>query len=149
MSTPQTQAGSYSSRTYSGSETYSGWAVGWIAFAGVMMIMVGVFQATAGIVGIFDNNFFVTGPHYTYTLSTTSWGWIHLIGGILVALAGIGLFTGNIAARIVAVVLAVLSAIANFLWMPYYPVWSITMIALSVAVIWAVTAHGGEMKTSD
>jgi hypothetical protein len=126
-----------------------GWAVGWIAFAGVIMIMIGVFEAVDGIVGILDDNFYVATQHYTYELSTTAWGWIHLILGIVVVLAGIGLFTGNIAARIVAVALAVLSAVANFLWLPYYPVWSIIVIALNVTVIWAIMAHGGEMKTRD
>jgi hypothetical protein len=127
----------------------SGWAVGWIAFAGVMMIMIGVFEAVDGVVGILDDNFYFVGQHYTYELSTTAWGWIHLILGIVIVLAGVGLFTGNIAARIVAVALAVLSAIANFLWLPYYPVWSIIVIALNVTVIWAITAHGGEMRTRD
>jgi hypothetical protein len=127
----------------------SGWAVGWIAFAGVMMIMVGVFQAVDGVVGILDDNFYVSGQHYTYELSTTAWGWIHLVFGILIVLAGIGLFTGNMAARIIAVTLALLSAIANFLWLPYYPVWSIIVIALNVTVIWAITAHGGEMQVRD
>ena len=127
----------------------SGWAVGWIAFAGVIMIMIGVFQAVDGLVGILDDNFYVSGQHYTYELSTTGWGWIHLIMGIVIVLAGIGLFTGNMAARIVAVVLALLSAIANFLWLPYYPVWSIIVIALNVTVIWAITAHGDEMRVRD
>jgi hypothetical protein len=127
----------------------SGWATGWIAFAGVMMIMIGIFQAVDGIVGILDDDFYFAGQNYTYELSTTAWGWIHLILGIIVVLAGIGLFTGNMAARIVAVTLAVLSSIANFLWLPYYPVWSIIVIALNVTVIWAVTAHGGEMRVRD
>jgi hypothetical protein len=138
----------------SAQESYSdgvggGWATGWIAFAGVMMIMIGIFQAVDGIVGILDDSLYVVTGHYTYELSTTTWGWIHLIAGILVVLAGIGLFTGNMAARIVAVALLVLSSIANFLWLPYYPVWSIIVIALNVTVIWAVTAHGGEMRVRD
>jgi len=127
----------------------SGWAVGWIAFAGVMMIMIGIFQAVDGIVGIADDSLYVVSGHYSYELSATAWGWIHLIIGVIMVLAGIGLFTGNVAARIVAVALAVLSAIANFLWLPYYPVWSIIIIALNVTVIWAVTAHGGEMRVRD
>jgi hypothetical protein len=124
----------------------SGWATGWIAFAGVIMIMSGVFQAVDGIVGILDDNFYAVGQHYAYELSTTGWGWINLIIGVVVVLAGIGLFSGIMAARAIAVTLALLSAIANFLWLPYYPVWSIIVIALNVTVIWAVTAHGGEMR---
>jgi hypothetical protein len=127
----------------------SGWAAGWVAFAGVMMIMIGVFQVVDGIVGIANDSLYVSGQHYSYELSTTTWGWIHLIMGIIVVLAGIGLFSGNMAARIVAVVLAVLSAVANFLWLPYYPVWSIIVIALNVTVIRAIMAHGGEMRVRD
>jgi hypothetical protein len=136
-----------SEQSYSGGAG-SGWALGWVAFAGVIMIMTGVFQAVDGVVGILDDNFYVS-QHYTYELSTTAWGWINLIVGIVVVLAGIGLFSGNMAARIVAVALAVLSAVANFLWLPYYPVWSIIVIALNVTVIWAIMAHGGEMGARD
>ena len=138
--------------TTSPQESYSGgggWAVGWIAFAGVIMIMTGVFQAVDGLVGILDDNFYATGQHYTYELSTTGWGWINLIIGVLVLLAGIGLFSGNTAARAVAVAMALISATANFLWLPYYPVWSIIVIALNVTIIWAVIAHGGELRARD
>jgi hypothetical protein len=131
-----------------GSGNYSGWAVGWITFAGVTMIMVGIFQALNGIVGIVNDDFFVKTHHYTYSLSTTSWGWIHLILGIIVVISGIGLFTGNLAARIVAVTIAMLSTIANFLWLPYYPVWSVVIIAFNIAIIWALTAHGGDIATN-
>ncbi len=128
---------------------YSSWAVGWISFAGVMMIMLGIFQATAGVVGIADDELFVQTRNYTYALDTRQWGWIHLILGILVVIAGIGVFTGNLAARIVGVTLAALSAIASFLWLPYYPVWSIIVIALDVAVIWALTAHGRDVRVEE
>ena len=72
-------------------------------------------------------------------------GWIHLIGGIIVFLAGLGLFTGNILARIVAVVVAGMSLIANFLFIPAYPLWALTVITLDVLVIFAILAHGREM----
>ena len=128
-----------------GSNRYSGWAVGWITFAGVTMIMVGIFEALNGIVGIVNDDFFVKTRHYTYNLSTTSWGWIHLILGIIVLLAGVGLFTGNLAARIVAVTIAMLSTVANFLWLPYYPVWAVVIISFNIAIIWALTAHGNDI----
>ena len=127
-------------------EEPSGWAVGFILFAAIMLIMVGVFQGLQGLVAIFENEFYVTTRNYTFQFDATTWGWIHLIGGIIVAFAGWGLLSGRTWARTVAIVVAVLSAIANFLWIPYYPFWSLLIIALDVVVIWAVAAHGGAMR---
>jgi hypothetical protein len=133
----------YSSRA--GRET-SGWAVGFILFAAIMMIMSGIFQAFAGLVGIFENEFYVPTRNYLFQFDATSWGWIHLILGLVVAFAGWGLFSGRTWARTVAIVLAVLSAIANFAFIPYYPFWSLLIITLDIFVIWAVAAHGGDMR---
>jgi hypothetical protein len=80
------------------------------------------------------------------SLDLSAWGWVHIIVGAIVVLAGFGVFTGNILARIVGVLVAVVSLIANFLWLPVYPVWSIIIITIDVLVIWALTAHGGEMR---
>jgi hypothetical protein len=133
------------SRAARGGET-TGWAVGFILFAAIMMIMVGVFQAIQGLVGIFENEFYVPTRNYIFQLDATSWGWTHLILGLLVAFAGWGLFSGRTWARTVAIILAVLSAISNFLFIPYYPFWSLLIITLDVFVIWAVAAHGGELR---
>ena len=122
--------------------TYSTWAVGWAAFAGIMLMVAGSFHAMSGLVTIFDDAFFVVGREYIFEFDVTAWGWTHLIWGILVVLAGIGIFSGNVLARTVGVIAAVLSMIVNFAWLPYYPVWSILMIGLGVAVIWALTLHG-------
>jgi hypothetical protein len=124
---------------------YASTAAGWISFAGVMLIMTGIFQATSGIVGIADDDLVIKTKNYAFALDTTQWGWIHLTLGVLILLAGIGLFTGNILARIVGVTLASLSAIANFLYLPHYPIWSVVVIAMDVAVIWALTAHGRDI----
>jgi hypothetical protein len=124
----------------------TGWAVGFILFAAIMMIMVGVFQAIQGLVGIFENEFYVPTRNYIFQLDATSWGWTHLILGLLVAFAGWGLFSGRTWARTVAIILAVLSAISNFLFIPYYPFWSLLIITLDIFVIWAVAAHGGELR---
>ena len=132
----------------------SGAAVGWITFAAVMLIMIGVFHAIAGLAGIIENEFYsvvpaagaeATGDVYFLEFDATTWGWIHLIGGIIVLLAGFALFSGVVWARTVGVIVAVISAITNFAWLPYYPVWSITMIAIAVTVIWALTAHGRDI----
>jgi hypothetical protein len=122
----------------------SGLAVGFILFAAVMMIMVGVFQALQGLIAIFENEFYVATRNYTFQFDATTWGWIHLLLGLLVAFAGYGLLSGQTWARVVAITLAVLSAIANFLWLPYYPFWSMLIIAVNIFVIWAVVAHGRE-----
>jgi hypothetical protein len=123
------------------------WAVGFIVFAAVMMMMAGVFQALAGLVAIFENEFYVATRNYLFQLDATTWGWIHLIGGVIVALAGFSLLSGATWARAVGITLAVLSAIANFLFIPYYPFWSLLIIALDVFVIWALAVHGGKVAT--
>ena len=116
-----------------------GWAIGGTAFAGVIMLLIGVFHAVAGLVALFDDDFYVLGANYTFELDVTGWGWIHLIGGVGVALAGLYVFSGATWARIVGIALAMVSAIANFFFIPYYPFWSILMIALAVWAIWALT----------
>ena len=124
----------------------AGAAVGFILFAAIMMIMVGVFQAIQGLVGIFENEFYVATRNYLFQFDATTWGWIHLLLGLLVAFAGWGLLSGRTWARTVAIILAVLSALANFLFIPYYPFWSLLIITLDVFVIWAVAAHGGALR---
>jgi hypothetical protein len=124
----------------------SGWAVGLILFAAIMMIMTGVFQALEGLIAIFENEFYVATRNYLFQFDATTWGWIHLVVGLLVAFAGWGLLSGRTWARATAIALAVLSAIANFLFIPYYPFWSLLIIALDVFVIWAIAARGGELR---
>jgi hypothetical protein len=136
----------YSSRARRAQQETSGWAVGFILFAAIMMLMSGVFEAIQGLIAIFENEFYVTTRNYTFQFDATTWGWIHLLLGLLVAFAGWGLLSGRTWARTVAIVLAVLSAIANFLFIPYYPFWSLLIITLDIFVIWAVAAHGGGMR---
>jgi hypothetical protein len=124
----------------------SGWAVGFIMFAAIMMIMVGVFQALQGIIAIFENEFYVATRNYTFQFDATTWGWIHLLLGLLVAFAGWGLLSGRTWARLLGITLAALSATANFLFIPYYPFWALLLITLDILVIWAITAHGGELR---
>jgi hypothetical protein len=130
----------YDDRT--GTPEVSGWAVGGITFAGVMMILIGTFEAIAGLVAIIDDNFYVVGQNYTFDIDTTAWGWIHLLLGVLLILAGFYLFRGAAWAAVTAVVLAGISAIANFFFIPYYPFWSLLMIAMAIWVIWALTRPG-------
>jgi hypothetical protein len=124
----------------------SGWAIGWTFFAAFMMIMMGFFQILNGLVALINNEFFVVGKEYVFKFDVTTWGWIHLILGIVVLLAGFGLFAGAVWARVVGVIIAVIAAIVGFAWIPYYPVWGIIFIAISIAVIWALTAHGRDVE---
>jgi hypothetical protein len=127
-------------------EDISGWAVGFIIFAAVMMILVGVWQALAGLVAIFENEFYVATRNYLYELDATTWGWIHLVVGAVVAFAGWGLLSGQTWARVVGITVAAISATTNFLFIPYYPFWSILIVAVDVLVIWALAAHGRRFK---
>jgi hypothetical protein len=126
----------------------SGWAFGFAAFAGAVMLLVGIFQAFAGLAAIFENEFFVAGANYAYEIDVTAWGWIHLIIGVVVAFAGISVYSGAAWARTVGVLLAILSAVANFFFIPYYPVWSVLIIALNIAVIWALTVYGPQQAAA-
>jgi hypothetical protein len=118
--------------------TTSGWAMGLVTFAGALMLMAGVFQAISGLAAIFDDQFFVVTENYVFDLDTSAWGWVHLLLGIVLGAAGWAVFSGAVWGRSIGVVLAVLSAIAQFFFIPYYPVWAIVIIALDVAIIWAL-----------
>ena len=123
----------------------SGWAVGWTTFAALMMIMIGFWHAIAGLVALFEDQFYVVGQEYVFQLDVTTWGWIHLILGAVVVLAGVSLFSGAVWARTIGVILAVVSAIAAFAWLPYYPVWGGLIAASAIFVIWSLTAHGRDI----
>ncbi len=110
------------------------------------MVLGGVMQALQGLVALVDDTFYVVAEEYIFEFDVTTWGWIHLILGIVVTLAGFGLLQGATWARAVAVVVASVGIVANFLWIPYYPLWSMTLLALDVLVIWAVTAHGRDIS---
>ena len=126
-------------------DTYSNWAVGWAGFAGVMLIVIGVMDIIQGIAALANDTFWVVGEEWILEFNLTTWGWIHIVLGVVLLASGIGIFSGNVAARTVGVIVAGLAAIANFAWLPYYPVWSIVIIAICIAVIWALTAHGRDI----
>ena len=122
------------------------WALGFILLASVLMVTLGTFHILAGLTAVLDDTFYAVRGEYGLDMDVTTWGWIHMIGGGVVALAGFFLLTGNMAARILAVFLAILSATWSFYSIPYYPFWSVVMLVVSIAVIWAVAFHGLEMK---
>ena len=120
----------------------SGWAVGGIAFAGTMMVLIGVFQSLAGLVAIFNDDFYVVAKNYTFDLDVSAWGWIHLLVGLAILATGFGLFARKAWAGVAAIMLCMLSALVNFFFIPYYPIWSLVVIGLNVWVIWSVTRAG-------
>jgi hypothetical protein len=121
--------------------------VGWIAFAGLMMVMLGTFHAVQGLVALFKDEYFLVGKSgLTLSVDFTTWGWIHIIGGIIIVAAGVGLFVGKVWARTIGVILAMVSAIVNVSFLAAYPIWSAIMIAVDVLVIWAITVHGSELR---
>jgi hypothetical protein len=124
----------------------TGW-LGWIWFAGIMMIVMGSFNAVEGLVALFRGEYYVVTEEQVLVFDITAWGWITLLIGILVALAGGALMSGAAWARVVAVVLAVVNAVAQLMFVSVHPVWSTIVIALCVTVIWAVVVHGSEAKS--
>jgi hypothetical protein len=120
-------------------EQLSGWALGGLAFAAWMLVLIGAFQIVAGLTAIIDDDFYVLTREYTFDLDTSAWGWIHLILGLLLLVTGMSLFARQAWAVVTAISLAMLSALANFFFIPYFPFWAILLIALDIWVIWALT----------
>jgi len=115
-----------------------GFAAGTSLAVAALMLVIAILSILQGISAVANDALFVLGPEYVYKFDTTTWGWIHIFGGVLLTAAALGLFAGTTWARVVAIVIAALSIITNFAWLPYYPGWAILIIALDVVVIWAV-----------
>jgi hypothetical protein len=127
-------------------ETASPW-VGWIGFAGVIMVMLGVFHVFQGLVALFRDDYYLVGSSgLLVSVDYTTWGWTHVIAGLVVVIAGICVFAGQIWARAIGVLLALGSAVLNIAFLSAYPIWSLLMIALDVVVILALTVHGSEIR---
>lgn len=132
---PGTRKGTAMTESPVKQEVAAGTSIG----AAVILVTVGVIQLFQGIAALADDEVFVVGIEYVYKFDLTTWGWIHLVLGVIVILVGVALFTGATWARVSAIVIAALSILANFMWLPYYPWWSILIIALDIVVIWAVS----------
>ncbi|GAA1254811.1 hypothetical protein GCM10009609_17650 [Pseudonocardia aurantiaca] len=116
-------------------------------FAGVLMMVGGVWGVLAGLSAILHDEVYLSTPQYLYSFDLTSWGWVHLILGALVAVAGVGVLQGVTWARVVGVVVAALSMFANFAFIPYFPIWSILLILVDAIVIWALITYQREPRT--
>ncbi|MET1005751.1 MAG: hypothetical protein ABWX96_09395 [Propionibacteriaceae bacterium] len=123
-----------------------GWAKGFILFAGVMMMITGTFEIVAGFAGIITNEFYVTTPNYVLEFDATIWGVIHLLLGVLVVFAGLGVLSGNRWGRIVGIGLVGFSALANFAFLPHFPFWATIIIAFDVFIIYTLAVHGEGAK---
>ena len=122
--------------------------VGFIFFAAVILMLVGSFQAIAGLTALFSDSYFVVRPGgLVVRANYTAWGWTHLVLGIVTVAAGLGVLSGRTWARVWAIVLAGLSAVVNLAFLAAYPVWAVMMITLDVLVIWALAVHGRETAT--
>ena len=121
--------------------------MGFTTFAAIMLMIAGSFQILAGLAGIFENEFYVRTANYFLEFDVSVWGWIHLIWGVLVLIGGVGLLQGSLWGRTLGVIAAAVSALINFAFIPYYPFWSILIIAIDVVIIWALTAHGHDIAS--
>ena len=123
----------------------TGW-VGWITFAAVMLAISGGLNFFYGLIAAINDEWVVFGNRADVYLDVSAWGWIHMILGAVVFAAGLAVLSGNILARTVGVIAATASIVANFMWLPVYPIWSIIVITMDVLIIWALTVHGREMR---
>ena len=140
----------YEQSTQTSDYTYTertGWT-GWIAFAGVIMIIGGSLNLFHGIVAAVNDDWAGFTNRENAFFDVSQWGWIHIIIGAVVLLAGIGVFSGNVLARTVGVIVAAISLVANFFYIPVFPLWALTIMVIDMLVIWALTAHGGEMRNA-
>ena len=126
-------------------EDVTGW-VGWVYFAGIMMVVLGVLQMIAGITALFNDSFYAVTQNFILTADFTQWGWVHLILGALIAAAGVAVSAGATWGRVVAVLLAASNIIVLFGFAWAYPVWVLIMLTVNVLVIYALVVHGDEAK---
>ncbi|MFD7861722.1 hypothetical protein [Streptomyces sp. NPDC057682] len=120
------------------------WAAGGVMFAGVLLMVDGVLGAIKGIAGIASNDVYARINDYVFKFNTTTWGWIHLVLGVIIAVVGWGILRGSGWARGIGVGLAALNMIANFMWLPYQPIWAVVSLAIDTFVIWALCTDRSE-----
>jgi len=124
----------------------TGW-VGWIVFAGVFMIVAGVLGAIEGLAGILrDESYFLVPSEGLLVFDLTTWGWIHLILGIALAVVGYLLIQGSTVGAVVSIIVVTLHLVAQFVWIAAYPWWSLAIIAIDVLILYAIIVHGGELQ---
>jgi hypothetical protein len=127
------------------SRPVTGW-VGWVWFAGLLMIMSGVFNIIAGLWAVINDDLYVRAPLRLLLFDVSTWGWLHLIFGVVLFITGLAVSVGQTWARIVAVVLVMLNAMTQLTWIGVNPWWSLAVIAVDVLVLYALIVHGREAR---
>ena len=132
-----------SAATTPSNSTNSGglWATGIASFAGILLVMIAMFQIIAGIAAIAEDEVYLVGAEYTYAFDITTWGWVHLVIGIIGAAVGLAILAGQDWGRVGGITIAVISTVANFAFMPYYPFWALAIMVFNVLVIWALATQ--------
>lgn len=127
----------------------SAWATGGTIFAGVLLLMEGILNILSGIAAIAEDDVYTRVGDYVFKFNLTTWGWIHLILGIVVAVTGWGILRGAAWARGLGVGVAALVVVLQFMWLPYQPVWAVVSIAIGLFVIWALCTDQGRRSPQD
>lgn len=122
----------------------TGWT-GWVGFAAFMMMLVGFMGIFEGLTAILKDNFYLVTNNYLINVDVTTWGWVHLILSLIIVLAAFAVLSGKVWGRAIGVLLALISAVVNMAWIPYYPWWSILIVTVNVVVIYALVVHGDEL----
>jgi hypothetical protein len=125
----------------------TGWT-GWVRFAGVILLVNGIFSGLQGLVALIGpDTYYAVARGTLFLFDAEGWGWWNLVIGVFLVITALALFSGATWARVVAVVLAVLSAVVQLLLVPAQPWWSFIVIAIDVLIIYALIAHGDELRT--
>lgn len=119
--------------------------VGFTGLACLALILIGIFEFFAGLTGMLQDEVFGNPRNYLFDLGAFGWGVVHMTLGAVLVAAGFMLVLGAVWARAIGVAVAAISAIVNFMAIPYYPLWSMLIIALDMGVIWALTVHGRDI----
>jgi hypothetical protein len=122
----------------------TGW-VGWVYFAGILLIVRAFFEAFQGIISLTHNTFYVVTAQQLAVFNFTAWGWGQILLAMVMLFAGFSVLSGHMFGRIVAVIVATVSLMANLAFLPAYPVWSVAAIAIDVLILYAVVVHGSEL----
>jgi hypothetical protein len=143
VTAPQTASGQRGETQPPASTAWAGWAI----FASMMMVMVGAFQVIVGLTALLNSSYYVARNGLLINVNYAAWGWVHLVLGAVAVAAGFGLLAGRMWARVVGIAMALVSAVVNLAFMAAYPLWSTTVIALDVVVIYAIAMHGKEIQS--
>jgi hypothetical protein len=138
-----------SRRATTDGSTRTAWASGLSLFAAIMLFLQGGFQILEGIVRLADDTFFVPHNGYVYKFDTTVWGWILLILGVISILVGAAILAEATVGYVLGIVVVTLSALSSFAFLPYYPIWSLLVIGIGVAVIWALCVMMGRDRVTE